>query len=172
MTALLDASTLVRYLTNDPPAMARISAEVIEGDEALRITDVVLAETAYVLSTFYEMPRAVIVDELIGLLRRANLETVNVDTDLACDALLMCRESGRTSFADALLWAEARSERLPPPHHGPAVSRRQHHRATALGSGAAIEEHRPPERRRLSGCRCSHSIRCYSRRSRRGRTSR
>ena len=113
MTALLDTSIVVRYLTNDPPAMARVGAEVIEGEENLRITDVVLAETAYVLSTFYAMPREVIVDDLIELLRRENLETVNLDTDLACEALLLCRASGRTSFADALLWAEARTERLP-----------------------------------------------------------
>ena len=52
MTALLDTSIVVRYLTNDPPAMAMVGAEVIEGEENLRITDVVLAETAYVLSTF------------------------------------------------------------------------------------------------------------------------
>ena len=113
MTALLDTSIIVRYLTNDPPAMARASAEVIERDEDLRISDLVLAEAAYVLTSFYGVPREAIVDSLIDMLRLENVQAASVDTDIACEALLLCRDSRRISFADALLWAEARTERLP-----------------------------------------------------------
>ena len=113
MTALLDTSMLVRYLSDDPPAMASVSADVIDSEEELLITDVVLAETAFVLTTFYAMPRADVVDELIDLLRRTNIQTIGLDTDLACEALLLCRPSGGVSFADALLWAAGRAERLP-----------------------------------------------------------
>lgn len=104
---------LVRYLSNDPPAMADASATVIEDEDDLLITDVVLAETAFVLTTYYSMPRADVVDDLIDLLRRENVQASGIGTDLACEALLLCRPSGRVSFADALLWAAARGAQLP-----------------------------------------------------------
>lgn len=113
MTALLDTSMIVRYLTGDPPAMADASAEVIESAAELRVSSVVLAESAFVLRSFYEVPRDRVVDELIELLTRRNIETLELNTDLACEALTLCRPSGRVSFADALLWAAARAEEIP-----------------------------------------------------------
>jgi predicted nucleic acid-binding protein len=110
---LVDTSVLVRYLTGDPPAMADAAASLIDSDAAIDITDVVLTETAYVLTSVYEAPREDVVDHLIALLRRTNVHLHEGDTDLACEALLLCRPSGRVSFADAMLWARARSSALP-----------------------------------------------------------
>lgn len=110
MSGLLDTSMIVRYLTGDPPDLAEVSAEVIDGVAPLLITDVVIVETAYVLTSVYEVPRAAVVDGLIALLRKANIDTFRLDRDLVLEALLLCRPSGRVSFADALVWAAARSQ--------------------------------------------------------------
>lgn len=110
MSDLLDTSMLVRYLTGDPPDLATVSAGVIDGEEELLVTDVVLAETAYVLTSVYRVPRDLVVDHLIALLRKANIDTFRLDKDVVLEALLLCRPSGRVSFADALVWAAARSE--------------------------------------------------------------
>ncbi len=110
MSALLDTSMLVRYLTGDPPDLADVSARVIDGEDSLLITDVVLVEAAYVLRSEYDVPRQAIVDQLIALLRKANIETFRLDKHLVIEALFLCRPSGRVSFGDALIWATARSE--------------------------------------------------------------
>ena len=50
------------------------------------------------------------VDGLIALLSKANIDTFRLDKDLVLAALLLCWPSGRVSIADALVWAAARSE--------------------------------------------------------------
>lgn len=111
MTDLLDTSMVVRYLTGDPPNLADVSAHVIDGEDDLLVSDVVLVETAYVLTSVYDVPREAVVDHLIAFLRKANIGTFRLEKDLVIEALLMCRPSGRVSFADALLRAAARSVR-------------------------------------------------------------
>lgn len=108
MSALLDTSVVVRYLTGDPPDLASYSARVIDGEPDLLITDVVIAETAYVLSSVYGISRAAVVDRLIRFLRRENVDTFRLPKETVILALLLCRPSGRVSFADALTWAVAR----------------------------------------------------------------
>lgn len=110
MSGLLDTSMIVRYLTGDPPDLADVSANVIDGVAPLLVTDVVIVETAYVLMSVYEVPRAAVVDGLIALLGKANIDTFRLEKDLVLEALLLCRPSGRVSFADALVWAAARSQ--------------------------------------------------------------
>ena len=57
VSALLDTSMLVRYLTGDPPDLADASAKVIDAEAELLISDVALVETAYVLASAYGVPR-------------------------------------------------------------------------------------------------------------------
>ena len=109
MRGLLDTSMVVRYLCGEPPHMADQAAEVIDSSQDLLVTDVVLAETAYVLASVYGISRSTIVDHLIELLRKENILPFALDKDLVLQALLMCRPSGRISFPDALVWAAARS---------------------------------------------------------------
>ena len=66
-------------------------------------------ETADVLNPVYELPRAAVVDGLIALLSKANIDIFRLDEDKAQEGLVLCRRSGRVSFADALVWAAARS---------------------------------------------------------------
>lgn len=107
MSALLDTSMLVRYLTGDPPDLADQAAGVIDQEGKLLITDVVLAETAYVLTSIYKVPRAAVVDHLILFIQKENIRPFALDKSNVLQALLFCQPSGRVSFADALVWAAA-----------------------------------------------------------------
>jgi len=109
MSAFLDTSMVVRYLTGEPPGLAEQAARVVDGAEDLQVTDVVLAETAYVLTSVYRVPRDVVVDHLIALLQKQNISPFALDKGIVLQALLRCRSSGRTSFADAMVWAAART---------------------------------------------------------------
>ncbi len=109
--AFLDTSVVVRYLTDDPPAMAARAAAVIDGSGQLLLSEVALVESAYVLTTVYKVPRAAAADALIDLVQRRNLRLVTLPKSLALEALARCRESRRTSFADAILWAQAQHAR-------------------------------------------------------------
>ena len=111
MSGFLDTSVVVRYLTGDIPDLADRAAEIIEREDNLWITHVVLAETAHVLMTAYHFSRELVVDSLVALVQKQGISTHTVDKGLALQALLMCRPSGRVSIADALIWAEARSAR-------------------------------------------------------------
>jgi predicted nucleic acid-binding protein len=51
----------------------------------------------------------VVVDHLLTFLQKQNILPFALDKDLVLQALLLCRPSGRVSFADALVWAAARS---------------------------------------------------------------
>jgi predicted nucleic acid-binding protein len=109
VSGLLDSSMIVRYLTGDPPDLADRAAQVIDQEEDLLVSDVVIAETAYVLNSVYKVPREIVVDHLIRLLQKKNIHPFLLDKDNLLQALLLCRPSGRVSFADALVWAAARS---------------------------------------------------------------
>ena len=107
MTALLDTSVLVRYITAEGD-LGPAARSIIDSHEELILAPVALAEVGYVLSSNYGRPRQDVVDTLIALVRRENIRVLGLDRQLTIDALLFCRPSGRVSFADALIWAAAR----------------------------------------------------------------
>ncbi len=109
MSGLLDTSMVVRYLTGEPQDLAEQASQIIDKEEDLQVSDVVIAETAYVLTSVYKVPREVVVDYLILFFRKRNIHPFTLDKDNLLQALLLCRPSGRVSFADALVWAAARS---------------------------------------------------------------
>ena len=109
MSGFLDTSMVVRYLVRDVPELAAQSAAVIDGEEDLWIIAVVLAETDHVLRTIYHISREDVADQLIEFVRKANVQTYGIDKSLVLQGLVMCRQTGRVSFADALIWASARS---------------------------------------------------------------
>ena len=106
--AFLDTSFVVRYLTDDSPEMAARAAEVIDGDESLILSELVLLEAAYVLVSVYRVPRAEVVEALSALVQRQNERLLTLGKPEALEALTLCKDSGRVSFTDALLWAQAR----------------------------------------------------------------
>ena len=109
MRAFVDTSILIRYLTGDPPEMLDAARQIVDEVESVALTDVVLAETAFVLLSVYGVPRSAIVDSLVELIRKENIAIHELDKHVVVQALLLCRPSSRVSFADAMLWAAARS---------------------------------------------------------------
>jgi predicted nucleic acid-binding protein len=103
----VDTSLLIRYLVGEPAEMARRATAVIDGKLTLRLSLVILAETAYILQSVYKVSRPDLVDALQSLVMRRNVSLTVCDKETVVEALEMCRPSGRVSFADALLWAEA-----------------------------------------------------------------
>ena len=113
MTALLDTSMVVRYLMRDQPQLAEASARVIDIEEGLLISDVVIVEVAHVLTSNYRVARERVVDSLMEFLQKENIETLHLPKDLVLMALRLCRPSRRVSFPDAFIWTAARAEDLP-----------------------------------------------------------
>ena len=113
LKGILDTSFIVRYLIGQPPERAAQAREVIDGSLQLGLTDVAIVETAYVLTTVYQMSRDAVVEALAALVQRRNIVTLPAEKEYVVLALLMCRTSGRVSFGDALIWAAARSQKIP-----------------------------------------------------------
>jgi len=109
MSAFLDTSIVVRYLIGEPQELAEQAAEIIERDENLKITGVAIVESAYVLTSVYEIEREIVVDNLMNFIQRKNISPYAMEKSLVLQALLLCRPSGRVSFADAMIWASTRS---------------------------------------------------------------
>ena len=109
VSGFLDTSMVVRYLMGDSPHLADQAARVIDGEDELQVTDVVLAETAYVLTSVYQVSREAVVDHLTAFVEKRNISIFGLDKGIVLHALLLCRPSGRVSFADAMIWAAARS---------------------------------------------------------------
>ena len=104
----VDTSVLVRYFVQDHPLRGPAAQRLLDGEREVCVSLVAVAETAFVLTRNYGVPREEVVDSLVGLLRKRNVSVLGIDKSLAAAALLMCRPSGRVSFADALINADAR----------------------------------------------------------------
>ena len=113
MQTLVDTSVVVRYLVGDPPQQAERAATILDREPDLGITALVIVETAYVLTSVYRIERATVVDHLIALVQKENIQPVDIAAPLLLEALMLCRPSRRTSFTDALVWAAARQHRVP-----------------------------------------------------------
>jgi predicted nucleic-acid-binding protein len=106
LSAFIDTNVLVRHLTGDPADMAaRATAFLAEADELL-LADLIVAETIYVLESFYKAPRPQIADAIRSL--------VAMDTVVTIDPALLLRavevyELDRLDFAEAYLVAHAES---------------------------------------------------------------
>ena len=107
--AFLDTNMVVRYITGMPSEMATRAAQVIDHLDNLWVTPVVVAETAHVLMSVYQVPRAEVVDHLIAFMLKKNINSHAIDEELIIQGLLLGRPSGGVSVADVLIWAEARS---------------------------------------------------------------
>lgn len=110
MKAFIDTNVVLRYLLNDLPEQAERARALIESERQLWLTDVTIAEIAYVLTKNYSVPRSLAVEKLKGLLGRANVSVFGKEKAIVQIALGLCEQSGRVSFADALLWSSARQD--------------------------------------------------------------
>jgi predicted nucleic acid-binding protein len=106
VTAFVDTNILVRHLTGDPPEMAARATAYLRSETGLLLTDLVAAETVYVLESFYEAPRDQVAQAMRSLL--------GLDTVICLDSALLRRaievyETDRVDFAEAYLVACAES---------------------------------------------------------------
>ncbi len=106
MRAFVDTNILVRHLTGDPPDMARRATEFLDRANELLLADLVLAETIYVLESFYKAPRAQVADAMRSLIAMETI--VTVDPALLLRAIEVF-ETDRIDFAEAYLVANAES---------------------------------------------------------------
>ncbi|MBM3695772.1 MAG: type II toxin-antitoxin system VapC family toxin [Actinobacteria bacterium] len=104
MTAFVDTNIIIRHLTGDPPDLAARATAFLAASDDLLLTDLIVAETVYVLESFYEVPRT----EVAGLIRAVVAFPAMRTVDLAL--LLRSVEIYETygiDFAEAYLAASA-----------------------------------------------------------------
>ncbi len=89
--AYLDSSFIVRYLTNEPPALAERATAVLDGEETLLLCETILMESAYVLEKVYEHSREEVVAALSELVQKANISLAHLPKPLVLEALQLCR---------------------------------------------------------------------------------
>jgi predicted nucleic acid-binding protein len=104
LTAFLDTNVIIRHLTGDPPELAAPATRYLGSADELLLPDLILAEVAYVLESFYEAPRAQVATTLRAVLAHPAIRVV--DADLLQRAVEVY-EVHRLDFADAYLVASA-----------------------------------------------------------------
>ena len=77
MSAFVDTNILIRHLTGDPPAMAARATAYLEDESELLLTDLVVAETVYVLESFYDVPRKQVAEAMRSLVGFSSVVTVD-----------------------------------------------------------------------------------------------
>lgn len=106
MSAFIDTNIIVRHLTGDPPAMAERATRFLANEVGLLLADLIVAETIYVLESFYEAPRDQIAEAVRSLIAFASISCV--DPSLLLRAVEVY-ETDRLDFAEAYLVACAES---------------------------------------------------------------
>ena len=106
MSAFVDTNVLVRHLVGDPPDLAARATANLRLETGLLVADLIVAETIYVLESFYEIARPEIREAMRALIM---MESVGV-----VDAPLLLRsleiyERDRLDFAESYLVASAES---------------------------------------------------------------
>ena len=106
MSAFVDTNILVRHLTGDPPALAARATAYLGTETQLLLSDLIVAETVYVLESYYEAPRHTVAEAMRSLVAFPSI--VCVDPALLLRALEVY-ETDRLDFAEAYLVASAES---------------------------------------------------------------
>jgi len=106
VSAFVDTNIIVRHLTGDPPAMATRATAYLTMASELFLADLIVAETIYVLESFYKTPRDQVATSMRSLVALRSVITVD-------PALLLCAlevyETDRLDFSEAYLVAVAES---------------------------------------------------------------
>ena len=106
VTAFVDTNVIVRHLTGNPPEQAERATRYLDEADELLLPDLIFAEVAYVLESFYEIPRPDLARMLRDLL---DFEAVRVvDSDILQRTIELF-ETHPIDFADAYLIASAES---------------------------------------------------------------
>ena len=106
MTAFVDTNVLIRHLTGDPPDQAARATRLLSEADQLLLPDLIVAETVYVLESFYEVPRPRVAELVRAVVAFPGIGVA--DEPLLLRALEVY-EVHRLDFADAYLVAQAES---------------------------------------------------------------
>ena len=106
MSAFVDTNVLVRHLTGDPPTMAKRATAFLRTASELYLADLIVAETIYVLESFYEVAREQVATTVRSLLAFDSIAVVDRDVLLRAVEVY---EADRLDFAEAYLVACAES---------------------------------------------------------------
>jgi len=105
-----DANVLLRFLTDEPPELAARAAKLLEGAQrgelSLKVHSVVVAETVWVLQSFYGYSKQEISAALVPLLVDHGLK---VEGSRTVTGALESMAEMNVDFVDALLAQTARS---------------------------------------------------------------
>ena len=102
MSSFVDANVLVRHLVGDPPEMAGRATAFLGSEKNLYLADLIVAETVYVLESFYEIDRSRICGAIRSLPTMESVRVIDVPLLLRTVALY---EDEQLDFADAYLVA-------------------------------------------------------------------
>ena len=106
MSAFVDTNILIRHLTGDPPEMADRATTYLSTATEILLTDLVVAETVYLLESFYEVPRDRVAEAIRSLVLMNSVICVDVAVLLRA---IEVYETDRLDFAEAYLVACAES---------------------------------------------------------------
>lgn len=100
--AVLDTNVLIRLLTADPPKQAEAARKLFErvdtGEITLCLPDLILAETVYVLESFYTFEKQAIIAPLRNIVTSPGIVLENASVTLRTLAIY---EEHHLAFADA-----------------------------------------------------------------------
>lgn len=100
-----DTSVVVRYLVGTPLGQSKRAAALMDSGQEIGISVIALLETAHVLRTQYGVERREIVDILIELLTRTDIELLGLPKAAALNALVRARSLPGSPIPDALIAA-------------------------------------------------------------------
>jgi predicted nucleic-acid-binding protein len=106
VSSFVDTNILVRHLVGDPRGMSRRATAFLKNEDHLYVADLIVAETVYVLESFYEIDRSRISEAVRSLLA---LESVSVVDSPLLLRTIEIYEDDRLDFAEAYLVACAES---------------------------------------------------------------
>ncbi len=100
----IDSNVLIRLLVNDQQEQAQAAADLLRdrGSESVRVANVVIAETVWVLGRHYRQEKAKIIEIIVLLLGR---EELVFEGRSALMTALNWYERGKADFADYLIAA-------------------------------------------------------------------
>jgi predicted nucleic acid-binding protein len=100
--AFLDTNVLVRHLTGDPPDLAARATGFLRDADELLLADLVVAETVYVLESFYELQRPRVAELARAILSFGPVQVLDLNLLLRAVEVY---ELDRLDFAEAYLVA-------------------------------------------------------------------
>lgn len=77
VSAFIDTNVLVRHLTGDPPELAARATAYLRNEDEILLADLIVAETIYVLESFYDTPRSQIAEAIRALLSLRSVISVD-----------------------------------------------------------------------------------------------